>query len=90
MLARWTAVANRAPNARAPLPRPERMSQTQAIEQIIALNPTATPMFLSQFRADELRSYLDHLLAAQRPRGREARWCRPEGPRAIVASARAA
>lgn len=90
MLARWTTVANRAPNARPTLLSLDHLTQQQAIERIMELNPTATPLFLSQFRAGELRSYLDHLLCAQQPRGAEARWRRPDGTRAIVACVRAA
>jgi len=90
MLARWTSVANRAPNTRPMIPPPDHLTHAQAIERIIELNPTATPLFLSQFRAEELRSYLEHLLSAQSPRGREARWRRPEGTRAIVACVRSA
>ena len=89
MLASRT-VANRAPNAHAAADSPDRLTHEQAVDRIMAINPTATPAFLAQFRVEELRSYLDHLLSLQRPRGREARWRRPEGTRAIVARARSA
>lgn len=46
------------------------------IEQIVEINRTAVTEFLGQFDANALRSYLDHLEAAQRPRGRMARWVR--------------
>ncbi|MBL8887199.1 MAG: hypothetical protein JNK16_11095 [Phycisphaerales bacterium] len=49
----------------------------QLVDQIIQINPTATSTYLQQFGRVELREYLEHLLFAQRPRGRDAIWARP-------------
>lgn len=49
----------------------------QLVSQIIQINPTATSSYLHQFGRGELREYLEHLLFAQRPRGRDAIWTRP-------------
>jgi hypothetical protein len=46
------------------------------VGQILAMNPTASAEFLSQFDCDELGEYLEHLESAARPRGRMARWVR--------------
>lgn len=60
----------------------------QLVEQIIQINPTATTAYLHQFGRGELREYLEHLLFAQRPRGRDAIWSRPvEGHGIIFADA---
>ena len=61
-----------------------RLSHGQVIERILELNPTARTSFLNQFGDDELRSYLDHLTSAARPRGEESRWVRPGDTRAIM------
>ncbi len=60
------------------------LSKTQLIDQIISLNPTATSAFLDAFQESGLRNYLDHLLALQTPRGREATWTRRGDTPAIV------
>lgn len=72
---------DRAPAART---QPD-LTREQAIEQIRALNPSATVAFLNMFEAPALLTYLEHLLAAQEPRGRAARWERPGGSPAITA-----
>ncbi|MBS0189259.1 MAG: hypothetical protein JSS51_14435 [Planctomycetes bacterium] len=60
----------------------------QLVEQIIQINRTATTAYLHQFGRGELREYLEHLLFAQRPRGRDAVWVRPaEGHGIIFAEA---
>jgi hypothetical protein len=61
-----------------------RLTREQLFERIMSLNPTATVGFLSEFDEEPLRNYLDHLLAAQEPRGRGARWSRPGDAPAIV------
>ncbi len=63
-----------------------RLSAGQVIERILELNPTARQSFLSQFGADELRSYLDHLVSASQPRGEASRWVRPGDTSAIMCS----
>lgn len=60
----------------------------QLVEQIIQINPTAKTSYLQQFARGELQEYLEHLLHAQRPRGRDAVWTRPvEGHGIIFAEA---
>ena len=56
----------------------------QLVRQIIEINPTATTAYLQQFARGELREYLEHLLAAQRPRGRDAVWVRPPAGHGII------
>lgn len=60
------------------------------IQRILDLNPTASSEFLGRFDAPELESYLQHLLAAAQPRGRSARWIRPDNTRGIAMSEPAA
>lgn len=60
------------------------MTEQQLIEQIMALNPTASVDFLADFSAYALDKYLAHLLAAAEPRGRNAHWARPEDSPAIL------
>ncbi len=59
-------------------------SREQVIDWILTLNPTASRAFLDRFEARPLAMYLDHLMAAQSPRGRSARWVRPNETPAIV------
>lgn len=59
-------------------------NRAQLLELIMSLNPTATPGFLEQFALPHLRGYLDHLVAAQEPRGRGARWVRRADSPAIL------
>lgn len=63
---------------------PVRLTREQVVERIITLNATATAEFLDRFGDEELMRYLEHLQAAQVPRGRGARWSRPGGTPAIV------
>jgi hypothetical protein len=62
----------------------ELLSRSQLIERIITFNPTASVQFLDAFTQAALRTYLDHLLSAQIPRGRLARWVRPGDTPGIV------
>jgi hypothetical protein len=50
------------------------------------MNLSATASFLQRFTDRALGTYLDHLVAAERPRGRHARWERPGDSPAIMAS----
>ena len=59
------------PSPRAPL------SREQTVDQIMAINISATCEYLAQFSHESLGTYLDHLLNAQEPRGAHARWDRP-------------
>lgn len=52
------------------------LNREQLIDRILLLNPTACPAFLSTFTPNDLTHYLEHLHAAQEPRGRESRWIR--------------
>ena len=45
------------------------MTKTDAIAAILRLNPTADPMFLSGFPADELSDYLQRLSTTSLSRG---------------------
>lgn len=56
----------------------------QLVDQIIQINPTAKTSYLQQFARGELREYLEHLLSAQRPRGRDAIWVRPAQAHGII------
>jgi hypothetical protein len=62
-----------------------RLTREQVVDRIITINPTASVSFLGRFTDRSLGMYLDHLLAALRPRGREARWMRPGDSPAILA-----
>lgn len=56
----------------------ESAERSRLMSRILELNPTASPDFLSRFPVNELGQYLQHLLVAQQPRGRMARWVRPD------------
>lgn len=60
------------------------------IQRILELNPTAPSEFLARFGPKDLESYLQHLLVAAQPRGRSARWIRPDNTRGIAMSEPAA
>jgi hypothetical protein len=62
----------------------ELLTRSQTIERIITHNPTASIEFLEDFSEAALRSYLDHLVSAQVPRGPLARWVRPGDTPGIV------
>lgn len=74
-------MASVAPPAVAPTPEAPR---AWLVEKICTAVPGVGRAFLDRFRDDELRAYLDHLAAATTPRGRAARWSRPDRARAIV------
>ncbi|MEN0020861.1 MAG: hypothetical protein AAF747_08270 [Planctomycetota bacterium] len=63
------------------------MSRSQLIDRIVSINTTATASFLAAFDDVDLATYLAHLDAASKPRGREARWSRPADTRAIIGAA---
>lgn len=64
-----------------------RLSAPQLVERIIAINPSATAGFLSRFRPDHLRNYLEHLTLEHAPRGRQGpTWIRRGDSRAIMVS----
>lgn len=63
------------------------LNRSQIMERIISINPTATVAFLSRFAERPLKRYLEHLTAAQEPRGRSAWWVRPADSPAIVVRA---
>jgi hypothetical protein len=66
----------------APAPTPS-LTKPQLVDRIIALNSTASPDFLGVFSETALTRYLEHLQAAQEPRGSRARWIRPGDSPAI-------
>lgn len=65
------------------VPSPTAMTRSQMVERIQALNPTASAEYLSTFSARHLLTYLEHLTASLEPRGRTARWMRPEDSPAL-------
>ncbi|MEO0511729.1 MAG: hypothetical protein AAF108_02380 [Planctomycetota bacterium] len=65
-------------------PAAETLTREQLIDRIVAVNPTATELFLSSFSDDELGSYLDHLTVAQAPRTSQSRWTRRPGVPAVA------
>lgn len=60
------------------------LTAEQLVTQITAVNPTATHEFLARFSTRALSNYLRHLHASQEPRGRTARWLRPDETPAIM------
>ncbi len=70
-----------------PAPR-GALSREQIVDQIMMINVSATSEYLAQFSHDSLDTYLDHLLAAQQPRGAHARWDRPGDTPAMMSRAR--
>ncbi len=65
------------------------LSREQVVDQILTINHSATADYLAQFAEPQLNKYLDHLLNAQEPRGRHARWDRPGDAPAIMTRRRA-
>ncbi len=53
------------------------------IGEILEINQAAMSDFLREFDEPSLRGYLQHLRATQTPRGRDARWVRPDDSPAI-------
>lgn len=62
-----------------------RLSRSQVVDRILALNPGATRDFLSRFTGPALAEYLEHLTLTQEPRGRGSGWVRRAGQSAITA-----
>lgn len=62
------------------------IERTRLMTRILDLNPTATTGFLERFSLDELAEYHAHLAAASQPRGRSARWIRPDNVRGFSSS----
>ncbi len=58
--------------------------KSSLIDQIMELNPTAAPGFLSTFTGEQLANYLSHLTLCAGPRGNTP-WIRPADAPAIVA-----
>lgn len=73
------------PPAEAPLDA----ARAALVAQILELNPSASKAFLASFRESALRNYLEHLRSAQIPRGRDARWVRPDETAAVMCRERA-
>lgn len=65
-----------------------RLSREQVVDQIMTINPSAGRAFLEQFGAEGLCDYLDRLINARSPRGRESRFVRRGDTPAIVGGAR--
>jgi hypothetical protein len=82
---------SRRPAAPASVTTEPELAPAQAIlvSQIIELNPSATVGFLRNFAESSLRNYLEHLRSAQIPRGRDARWVRPDETAAVMVRERA-
>ncbi len=59
-------------------------SRDELVDRIIRINRSATTEFLNRFAEPELSEYLEHLLSAQRPRGRRAVRVRAPGRPGIV------
>lgn len=66
---------------------PLSAKRRDVIDQIVRINASATVDFLSRFADAALQTYLDHLTATQRPRGRGAVWVRPGDTAAIMTAA---
>lgn len=81
--------ARRASSAPLPQAPAARLSREQVVDQILTINHSATADYLAQFAEPQLSKYLDHLLNAQEPRGRHARWDRPGDAPAIMTRRRA-
>ena len=60
------------------------LSQDRLIDLIRELNPSSKREWLSQFKSEKLRQYLDHLEYMQEPRSRRSHWTRPGDTPAIV------
>jgi hypothetical protein len=60
------------------------LRREQLIERIMRLNMYASPDFLASFSEARLEEYLEHLTAAQEPRGSGRGWVRPATTPAIV------
>jgi len=83
----WTKTTN-AQESNQPQAPSVDLSREQVVEQIIAINRSATAEYLKQFEQKSLNNYLDHLISSQQPRGRHARWDRPGDAPAIMSRRR--
>ncbi|MGE3107765.1 MAG: hypothetical protein AB7G11_03320 [Phycisphaerales bacterium] len=54
------------------------LTREQLVDAILSMNRTASVEYLSTFSNRALALYLEHLRAAAAPRGRTARWVRPD------------
>ena len=61
-----------------------RLTREQVVDRIISINPSATTDFLERFSEQKLEKYLDHLVSASGPRGRQSQWLRPGDAPAIA------
>ena len=52
------------------------LSRSQILDQILAINPTASWLLGETFDRKQLWNYLQHLLTAQGPRGTATAWVR--------------
>lgn len=84
MLTQPAPLFSTAPAAQGEVASSVILTRAQVIDRIMSLNPTASPEFLEDFSERQLQVYLDHLVAAQMPRGRMARWVRPGDTPGIV------
>jgi hypothetical protein len=66
----------------------DRLSRELLVDEIIAINPTASVSFLSEFGEDGLRLYLGRLRSSQLGRGRASMCDRPAGPAVTCAHTR--
>lgn len=60
----------------------ETARREELVEQILAINTSASPEFLSRFTSGQLKAYLDHLSLACAARTRP--WIRPERTPPVV------
>jgi hypothetical protein len=61
-----------------------RLTRSQVIDRIVAINTSATTAFLERFETPSLHRYLEHLDVASGPRGRLSAWQRPGDSPAIM------
>ncbi len=59
-------------------------TKAQLIDGILQLNPTARHDWLDRFDTAALHRYLNHLLHAYEPRGRDSFWIRDAETTAVV------
>lgn len=64
----------------------ELVERSRLVARILEMNPTASSEFLQSFNLHDLGAYLNHLVSAHQPRGRLARWIRPDNTPGIAAS----
>lgn len=83
----WTKTTN-SRESNLPQAPSVKLSREQVVEQIIAINRSATAEYLEQFEQKSLNNYLDHLISSQQPRGKYARWDRPGDAPAIMSRRR--